>query len=1149
MTLLLIMAALAYIALLFLVAAWGERSGSLGQHLSRGPWVYGLAIAIYCTSWTYYGAVENASQQGWAFLPILLGPMLLFLLGLPLLQKLVSVSRRQNVNSIADFIASRYGKRHSLALVVTLIAAAAIIPYVALQLKALAISFTAATGEPILGTEESRFELVVALLMAAFAIFFGTRRVDVTQHRGGMMLAIAFESTLKLTALLLAAAFAFWLFMDAGRGSDSGPVVDAAIWSPAQSLGWPFLAQMFMAAGAIICLPRQFHVMVVDNVDSRHLVTARWLFPLYLALTALAIAVLGLLGPALLPDARDMTTVALQLPLEQGQTWLMLLVYLGGISAATAMVIVATITLSTMISNDVIMPMLLKRGSRRMPRAHRFYQRLLLIRRLAIVGILLLAWLCYHLWAAQMDLVSIGLLAFSLVLLLFPAVIGGIYWQRGHAHGVYAGLAVGVLVWVLAVAWPLVQGSNDPTEVITAGTMLSILLNGVAYVLVSRRRVPSLTDRVQATAFVQAHDLTEKDPAIDGRGLRNEDLQLLLITFLGGERADELLQMHERSHGRRLRPGEQASTAFVDFVERAIAGVLGAATARSLIRAALTDENLKLEQVVSFFDDTTQALQNQQSILFNSLENLQHGISVVDAELRLVAWNKAYLDLFDYPPDLVQPGRHISELIRFNAERGECGPGDLDELVNRRLQHMQDGSPHRFIRRRSDGRVIEMVGNPLPNGGFVTSFSDVTEHIETQQALEEANIDLKARIDTRSEQVRDINRELTEEIERRRETEQALQQAKAEAEEANASKTRFLALASHDILQPLNAAKLYLSAVDQSGMSEDNHRLLSRLDTALGSTEDLLSTLLAIAKMEQGAMRPNFRHVRLPSVLEPLIQEYGAMAENKGLILRTRLKDCVVHTDPLYLRRIVQNFLSNAVKYTQTGGVLLGVRQRGETIRVSVWDTGPGIAQAQHQRVFDAFIRLNEDGESGVGLGLSVAQRMGEQLDSGIYLRSRQGRGSQFAVDLPQGDETQVSRSHRLADVDQPGPSLTVLCVDDDGENLTALQALLERWGCKVECFLTAKEALAHAETQTEPHQVPDLLLLDYQLGAGMNGLALAEALRSVWGPVPVAIVTAMRDADLKQRCQKTGAQLLAKPVKPARLRALINYAGSKRVR
>ncbi|MCC5855638.1 MAG: PAS-domain containing protein [Idiomarina sp.] len=1137
----LIISALGYIALLFLIALWGERKRTLGYKISLHPWVYGLSLAIYCTSWTYYGAIGNAVHGGWSFLPILLGPALLFLFGLPIIEKLVSVSKQQNITSIADFIASRYGKSHRMALVITLIAMASIIPYIALQLKAVGLSFNVLAGTPDDFMGGSLKELAVAILMALFAIVFGTRSIDVTKYRSGMMLAIAFESTVKLVALCAAGLFAWY----AMNSTDVLGAVYSVVVNPLRADGWQvrnaltpeFVIQLFMAAGAIICLPRQFHVTVVDNVRLSHLKTARWLFPLYLLLTAVAIAMTAWGGQAALATSVPGDVYSLVLPMAAGEVWLAILIYIGGISAATAMVIIATLTLSTMISNDVVMPVWLARDGQRIPKAHRFYRRLLTVRRLAIVTVLLLGWACYHLWVAQLNLVSIGLLAFSVVLQLIPALIGGLFWRRGHANGVYMGLLFGTMTWLFFLLLPLIQSDVGQSEsIITFGTLYSVAANALGYVAFSLLAVPSLLDKIQATAFVKPRSQVRSASRNEQTQAHVNDLYLLLETFLGVPRAEQLFEQFRRH--KPVTKQDLAPSEFIDYTERAIAGVLGAASARSLVSAALANRQLNLEEVVHFFDDTTQALQTQQSIMYSSLENLAQGISVVDKDLRLVVWNKRYLELFDYPAGMVQPGRPIADLIRYNAERGECGVGDIEDLVAKRLRHMQEGSPHRFIRRRSDGRVIEMVGNPLPDGGFVTSFMDVTGHIETQQALEDANINLEARIEIRGNEVREINRELTEEIERRRLIEQELQAAKAEAEAANASKTRFLALASHDILQPLNAARLYVSAVDTEHLDSKTRELIGKVDNALDSTETLLSSLLAIAKMEQGAMQPQKKHINLDDILRPLVEEYCALATDSDIRLRTHLRSAVVETDPMYLRRIVQNFLSNALKYSEGGQALLAVRVHKNYVDIDVRDTGPGIPEQQFQNIFEAFVRLHKGSVSGVGLGLSVAKRMAEQLDYPISVRSTLDRGSCFSVRVPLGSAALVMPRRQSRDHQPLHTAMTLLCVDDVTDNLDALEALLTRWGVACVRFTQAEQALDYART----HPAVDGILLDYQLGEQEpNGLELAAQLRAIWQrEVPGALVTAVREAELKQQARAMHLQFLAKPIKPAQLKSML---------
>ncbi|WP_404401860.1 hybrid sensor histidine kinase/response regulator [Idiomarina seosinensis] len=1149
MTWILVLASLLYVVFLFTVASWGDQKRSWAHKLSRRPFVYAMSLAIYCTSWTYYGAVGNAASDGWAFLPILLGPILLFVFGIKILEKLVSVSKQQNITSIADFISSRYGKKRRLAIMVTTISALAIIPYIALQLKAVGLSFAVLTESDSITAQFSLKELGAAVLMALFAMLFGTRHVEVTEYRSGMMLAIAVESMIKLAALVAGGLFAWQLISgDADfQMVQAFQSIERPQWRLAAFGEFEFIVQTLMAAGAILCLPRQFHVAVVDNVNVKHLRTARWAFPLYLAITAAAIVPIAIAGSYYLPGLADGSTFSLQLPLLNDQLWLSLVIFIGGISAATAMVIIASVTLSTMVTNDVIMPVLLQRESR-LPfkeRRREYDRALLKFRRWAIAVTMALSFICYYYWASRTNLVSIGLLAFSLVLQLLPSLVGALYWRKGHARGVYAGLAAGSVGWIMAVLIPLYTATAvSDIEVITRGTVISLCMNVIAYIAFSLLAQPRLVDRIQATAFVNPRAELPDNNLHKNHRATNADMMLLLKTFLGAERAQQLMSYYQSpQQDNSLRAEQVADRSLIQYVERAIAGVLGSATARSLIQAALRDKQLNLEEVVHFFDDTTQALQTQQSILFSSLENLAQGISVVDPELKLVAWNKRYLDLFEYPEGMVKPGQPIATLIRYNAERGECGPGEIEALVEKRLRHMQMGSPHRFIRRRADGRVLEMVGNPLPSGGFVTSFTDITEHVETQQALEDANIDLEQRVDTRTQEIREINQELTAEIDRRREVEVQLQKAKAEAEAANASKTRFLALASHDILQPLNAARLYLSAIDEHHLSERNLGLVGKLDTALGSTEHLLSTLLSIAKMDQGALKPQLRHIQLSEVLGPLVEEYTVLAEQRPLAFKAFCRDRAVYTDPTYLRRIVQNFLSNAIKYTPSGKVLLGVRKRGEYLQIAVWDTGPGIAAQQQDKVFDAFYRIQNQNVEGVGLGLSVAQRMSEQLGCELQIASVEGRGSCFSVTVPVGSAGQVVSKPEIKVEDTPTAELQLLVVDDDRENLNAVSALLEKWGCRAITCQSYQQAVDYAR-----HNPPvNGLLLDYQLGDS-DGLSLAHELRHLWQQekLPGALVTAMRDDTVKTAARQAKLHFLPKPVKPAALKALLKYISSR---
>ncbi|MCC2616373.1 PAS-domain containing protein [Aestuariibacter halophilus] len=1125
--------AFAYLAGLFWLARWGDSSSPLARKLTSHPLVYSLALAIYCTAWTFFGAVGEASRNAWQYLPIMLGPILLYTLGYRFIHKLTLVSKKQHITTIADFISSRYGKRQTVALLVTLIALLATIPYVALQLKAIGAAFQVVSTQ----SEGQVVVMLATLFMAAFSIYFGTQRTDVTEYRRGLMLAIAFESSIKLLALIAIAAVAYVMWKQQGNTN-----LMAAYTTP-QAFGiftsFPFVAQTIMAAAAVICLPRQFHVAVIDNLSLHHLKTARWVFPGYLLIISLVIPILASVGTTLLGQTSlEPDTYVLGLANLADSILLQMLVFVGGLSAATAMIIVATLTLSTMLTNDVILPRLLAFNNDDKNKVS-MGKHILAIRRVVIGVLLLLAYLYYQQMTNSRSLASIGLIAFSLVIQLLPAIVGGLYWKRGHAHGVYAGLITGVCTWLLWLFLPLMDGQPSVqwhNETLSQGAIISLVTNAFAYGLFSYFAPSRLIDRIQAQAFVspREHQVASTKKSLTSATVA--DLLTLLTTFLGESRCQLLVEDYQRRADiTQWQDDAPPEPSFIAFCERALGGVLGGSSAKALIDSVLSGKKLGFEEVVNFFDDTTQALQFNTSALFTSIESLDQGISVVDKDLNLVAWNKRYLELFDYPDDMISVGTPIERLVRYNAIRGECGVGDIDELVSRRLEHMREGHPHRFLRQRSDGKVIEMVGNPLPGGGFVTSFSDVTEHIELQEALKESNIDLENRIRQRGEEVQAINAELRTEIERRAELEKALVSARKVAEQANASKTRFLALASHDILQPLNAAKLYLSALDEMPMNKEATETLAKLSSSVNASETLIATLLDIARLDQGELPLHIKPLSLKQLLTPLASEFAMQAQRKGLHFRARIPDIWVNADKTYVYRIVQNLLSNAIKYTVSGRVLLQVSRHDQQVTIRVWDSGVGISNHEQSQVFNDFYRVGDSQEHGVGLGLGVVSRLAEKLGAPLHLQSTLGRGSCFSVTLEQAPAEVKTATVASAPASML-QGLQVLVVDDKRENLDAMQTLLNKWG--VSAHLAATQDLAKEIVARSPVEVA---LVDFHLGSDIDGLQLVAQLRKQQDShLPAVLITANQDGELSRQCHEQDVHFLAKPVKPAKLRALL---------
>ncbi|MBU1312230.1 MAG: PAS-domain containing protein [Gammaproteobacteria bacterium] len=1163
--------ALLYVGGLFLIANWGERHADDKLIRKYGGVIYSLALAVYCTSWTYYGAVGTAVTQGWDYIPIYLGPVLLFIFAQPFLFKLLYVTKKQNVTSIADFIAARYGKRKNIALLASLVCLVVVVPYIALQLKAVSSSYQVLLGGDFSDDAANWWQdsaFLSALAMAFFAILFGTRKLHLTEQSRGVMVAIAFESVVKLFALLTL-GLAVYVFVLSDVGSVFSRFADHAIaQQDRNSYGvLEFITKTVLATTAVFLLPRQFHVAFVENVSHHHLRHARRWFSLYLFMVTIVVIPIAIGGMQLFPQALSSAdSFVLKIPAQSGWDMLSVLVFIGGFSAATSMIIIATLALSTMISNDVIMPGLL-RSSKRQGLPHDYSLLILLVRRSMVVLVMLLSYLYYRMFARNYELAETGLLAFALVIQLAPAVIGGLYWRRGNAWGVYLGLTTGCVLWFYTLMLPQLvsTGAIDSNIMQTGlfgwswlvptalfGTSLDSLSHGVLfstgfnllfYLAGSLFTQVSLQDRLQAVAFVKPNlPVNHQDTPARRIRIRNTDLKILLERFVGANRAAECLQEYGKKQQQSLQLDDYPSVGLVEHVERELAGVIGASSAAAMVNAVLEGRQLGFEDVVTLFDDTTQAIQFSRKILFSTLEHLSQGVSVVDRELKLVAWNKAYLEMFAYPEAMVRVGRPVADIVRFNAERGLCGPGSADEHVEKRIQHMQKGTAHVFQRVRPDGKVIEMRGNPIPGGGFVTSFTDISDHVQAVQALAEAKQHLEDRVQERTQTISEINHELLAEVRRRRETEQQLLQAKAEAEVANASKTRFLALASHDILQPLNAARLFTAALGGSKDVQQQQHIISQLDNSLKASEELISTLLEIAKLDDGKLTPDVQAVSLQELLSQLADEFGLLAQQKGLQFTVRPADYMVNTDATYLRRILQNMLSNAIKYTKQGRILLGCRKRGEQLLIQVWDSGPGIAEPDLLRIFEDFYRIDATakGQQGVGLGLGVVNRMAKLLGHPLNVQSWPGKGSMFSISLPLVSAT-MRQSLPLPghSAQRPVPGLSVVCIDDDAANLAALKVLLQQWQITdVACFYDDDSLMDYART----HPAPDVLLIDYQLGQQLDGLSLYNRVKLVWGAVHGILVSASPEAGLAMKAKQQGLMFLAKPIKPAALRASLSH-------
>lgn len=1159
---LLILISILYISLLFAIAWMGDQQSGLYRHKFVRRQVYGLSLAVYFTSWTFYGAVGRSTTEGLGFLPIYLGPLLMFVFFAPVLRRIIYISKRNNSTSIADFIASRYGKSQLLAALIALVAVVGSVPYIALQLKAIAMGFvvlTESTPPQSLETQPVWGDTAwyVAIVLTLFTILFGTRHLESTGHHRGMIQAIAFESVIKLIAFVAVGLFVGYSLFD-GFGDlyariDQNIGIASVTYGPVEPI--PFIVQTVVAMFAIICLPRQFHVMVVENTDHKDLESARWMMTFYLVVASafvLPIAGAGLLAYG--SNLENADILVLSLPLVNGQEWLAVLGFLGGGSAAAAMVIVSAVALATMVSNEVVMPGLLRYFRPRMNRQRDLSYLLLTIRRITIVVIVLVAYAFYRLIGQNYSLTAFGLLSFAAVAQFGPALIGGVIWRHGNQQGAFWGLLAGFSLWCYTLLLPTVAGTGwldldwlsqgfwgwrwtRPTELmgleldmVTHGIVWSLGINTLLYVslpLLTRQRV---REKIQIAAFF--HDPQPRIEGDDQHVWESEtlvgDLRALVDRFMGEERAEALFANYERRNAVRLAAQRPATPHLMKYMERQLASVIGASTARVVLESTLTGRDMQIEDVVSIVDEASQAMTFSRELLQSAIENISLGVSVVDPHQRLVAWNQRYLELFSYPRRFVKAGRPIADLIRFNLVMANLPGRNVEEMVNERVRHMREGTPHASERQRADGTVVLMEGNPLPGGGYVTTFQDITPMRRTEQALKETNTYLEQRVKERTEELQELNAQLLK--------------AKSVAEQANQSKTRFLASASHDLLQPLNAARLFTSALGGRRHDEASKELVNHIDSSLGAAEEIISTLLDISKLDAGALEPHISDFCVNDLLRHLATEFSAIAQGQGLCLETVPSSAWVRSDSQLLRRVVQNFLSNAIRYTPRGRILLGCRRSKDRLRIEVWDTGPGIPQDKLVQIFEEFRRLQQGRDKkGLGLGLAIVDRISHMLAHPVDVRSRQGKGSVFSITVPLGTPRvpQGTASNKRSGSRTLGSlkGLLVLCIDNDENILEGMVALLNNWGC----ITVAARGLAEARARLGT-RMPDIILADYQLDDDENGLDTMDSLRNDWEAiVPGVLITGLTSDEVRQDALQRSYQVLYKPVKPAALRAVIN--------
>jgi len=1157
-----VLIALAYVGLLFAVASYGDRKvrSSIGGHGQPRPLIYALSLAVYCTSWTFFGSVGVSARTGFDFLPIYIGPILMFAVGWPILRNIVRISKRQNITSIADFISARYGKNQWLGALVALIAVVGIVPYISLQLKAISVSLHTilppTTSAAVSGTGDN-FALLVTITLAGFAMLFGTRHIDTTEHQDGMILAIAVESVIKLAAFLIVGVFAtFWLlggFEGLYQTVTTRPELTELFSGPINVGRW--ITMTILSSFAIFLLPRQFHVAVVENTSLDDVRRAAWLFPVYLVVINIFVAPIAIAGLVAFPAGTvDADTFVLALPVASGSKFIVLAAFIGGLSAATAMVIVETIALSIMVCNNLVVPLVLRRRTLIEESYGEMGPVLLMIRRSAIVVILALAYGYYQMITASAALAQIGLLSFAAAAQFAPALFIGLIWKRGTSSGAMTGMLVGFAMWTYTLALPLFADAGwlpvsfvdnglfgietlkpralfgltmDP---LSHGVLWSLGANLVVYFAVSMMRDLRPVEALQASAFVTS-DLPVGSQSL--RAFRSSvtigQLQQTVSRYLGHERTKRSYDDYAAGHEIVLNPGVEADGRILRFTEHLLARAVGSSSSRLVLALLLESHTQNSREAARLLDDASDALRHNRDLLQSAIDHVRQGIAVFDHELNLICWNRQFRHLLGLPTHHGRVGVPLSDLLRQILEKEGVSDEAIESEIDKRIEFLAvtHQSYQEWLNERSV--ALDVRSSAMPDGGVVVTFADITETVDAQEALVQSNETLERRVKERTQELTTLNSQL--------------EKATAEAQAANVGKTRFVAAASHDILQPLNAAKLFASSLVERLSGSKNEKLVRNVDASLEAVEEILNALLEISKLDAGAMKTEVTNFPINEILGPLNTELKPLAKSRGLNFKTLPSSLYVHSDRKLLRRLISNLVSNAIKYTPSGRVLVGCRRSGGNLRIEVIDTGPGIPADKQEVIFQEFTRLEKSSgnEHGLGLGLSIVRRIAKVLDHELSLKSSPGNGARFSVKLPISTQkpANVTRLRPKKPITAALGNLNVLVIDNDQSIVAGMTTLLSGWGCRVLTANDPQGALSQLHQATSP---VDVILADYHLDDD-DGLALVEKLREQDGrTIPAVLITADRSREVIERAEQLAIGYLRKPVKPAGLRAAIAH-------
>ena len=650
------------------------------------------------------------------------------------------------------------------------------------------------------------------------------------------------------------------------------------------------------------------------------------------------------------------------------------------------------------------------------------------------------------------------------------------------------------------------------------------MVNVTLLVFFSFRENQNVLEKIQASRFFYVGDspqsLTSKKQG-EAFIVHPDALRILTERIIGRRNTQALFSQFEQREGVNLSEVSQVDRQLLSLVQTAVAGVIGSTSAQKVISDTLLGGDEYLEEVTTFVDETSSVLQFNRNLLQTTLENITHGISVVDRDLNLVIWNDQYLTLFDYPENLIYVGKPLSEVLRFNAQRGDFGDKDHDLEVNKRIKYLEKATSYSTVRQRANGTTIKSTGEPMPGGGFVTTYEDISENVHASKMLRDANEQLESRVKERTKELEVLTKEL---------------------ERSTRDKTHLLAAASHDLLQPINAARLFTHSIsERTEEPKAVMQLAENIDKSLTTANELLRALLDVSRLDSGGIQPELSDFSLDAFIRSLVDEMQPSAGDKNVILHYTAPDVMVCSDKKLLLPVLQNLVANGLRYSDSGGVVLVQAKLFEEpglVEISVEDKGVGIEAEHLDQIFNEFYQIKAEGREekhGLGLGLSIVKRISRLLDLGIKVESEVGRGSCFSIYIPFTDKQVVTPELVPSSIGNLTESLNgaqILCLDNDESVLEAMSTLLEGWGAIVTSVATynrAVDALSEVDF--------DIVLADYRLDYAETGLDFLKV-----ADIKGALITAEQDKSLRSTAIDAGYQYLAKPIEPAALKAVLLF-------